>query len=342
MIAVIGGKLQGVEAVYLARKAGHPTLVIDKNPQAPAVGLCDRFMAFEFTPATPTPPDCPDIELILPAIEDEEVLSLIDAWARGRDIPIAFDLAAYGISTSKRTSDALFQKMKLPAPTPWPLCAFPVVVKPDQSSGSHGVEIFQTPDALKARFPDPEERQHLVIQTFLQGPSFSIEVMGRNGHYTALQVTDLFMDDIYDCRKVTAPTRLSPDKAKALKEMGITIARGINLTGLMDVEVILHEEELKLLEIDARLPSQTPMAVYGSTGVNMVQALYDLFTRPPSPVVLPQVPETERPALVEHIRVAQGKMTFAGEHIMAMDGPPDPANKLFPCRRGRDQLHPPP
>ena len=49
LIAVIGGKLQGVEAVYLAQKAGWEILVIDKNPDAPATGLCDKFLKFEFS-----------------------------------------------------------------------------------------------------------------------------------------------------------------------------------------------------------------------------------------------------------------------------------------------------
>jgi pyrrolysine biosynthesis protein PylC len=30
-VAIIGGNLQGVEAAYLARKAGYQVLVIDKN-----------------------------------------------------------------------------------------------------------------------------------------------------------------------------------------------------------------------------------------------------------------------------------------------------------------------
>ena len=37
--AVIGGKLQGIEAVYLSKKAGWKTLLIDKAANVPAVGL---------------------------------------------------------------------------------------------------------------------------------------------------------------------------------------------------------------------------------------------------------------------------------------------------------------
>ena len=45
------------------------------------------------------------------------------------------------------------------------------------------------------------------------------------------------------------------------------------------MEVILHRGELKVLEIDARLPSQTPTVVFHSTGVNLVEVLGNSFIR---------------------------------------------------------------
>lgn len=320
IIAVIGGKLQGVEVLYLARKAGFKTLLIDKNPQAPAVELCDRFIQFEFGAALPFPPDHPEIDLLFPAIEDETVLSLLCSWAESSGIPLAYDPAAYAVSKSKFKSDALFQKMNLPAPIPWPDSKFPVVVKPDQSSGSQGVEIFHTPDALRARFPDPKQLQTLIIQTFLEGPSYSIEVLGTPGHYTAMQVTDLFMDKVYDCNKVTAPTELSGTQVHRFEKMAIAVAEAIELKGIMDVEVILHQGELKLLEIDARFPSQTPITVYWSTEINMVEILADLFVHK-TPVSSTVDAHCGCPVLVEHIEVLNGQIEFSGEHIMAQDGP---------------------
>lgn len=44
-VAIIGGKLQGLEAVYLASKAGMDTVVIDKRNDVPAKNLCGRFFA---------------------------------------------------------------------------------------------------------------------------------------------------------------------------------------------------------------------------------------------------------------------------------------------------------
>ncbi len=100
LIAVVGGKLQGVEAVYLAQKAGWETIVIDKNPEVPATGLCDRFLEYEFSHTFPVPPDCSHVDFILPAVENSDVLAAVKRWAEMENIPLAFDLRAYKLSNS--------------------------------------------------------------------------------------------------------------------------------------------------------------------------------------------------------------------------------------------------
>lgn len=45
----------------------------------------------------------------------------------------------------------------------------------------------------------------------------------------------------------------------------------------MDVEAILTRYGWRVLEIDARFPSQTPVTVYLSTGVNLAMALETCF-----------------------------------------------------------------
>ncbi len=334
LIAIIGGKLQGVEAVYLAQKAGWETLVIDKNPDAPATGFCDQFLKHEFNPEHPVPSHCPRVDLILPAMEDMAVLKAVSAWAEAKNIPLAFDLEAFKLSSSKIKSNVLFRQMNLPAPRGWPHCSFPVVVKPSQASGSQGVAVFQNSATLFANCPflekgstqgDPNTGQkelippNLIIEEYMEGDSYSIEVVGSPGKYHPLQVTDLDMDSRYDCKRITAPTRLPPRQIKRFAQLAIAIAQKIQLTGIMDVEVILTGNELKLLEIDARLPSQTPMTVYQSTGINMVEMLGNLFldktTVPaePSPVACPSNAQC---VVVEHIRVLGNDIQVCGEHIM--------------------------
>ena len=83
----------------------------------------------------------------------------------------------------------------------------------------------------------------------------------------------------------------------------------------MDVEVILYENELKVIEIDARLPSQTPTTVYWSTGLNMVQLLGDLFLNRQTRIQ----PNSnhEYGVIYEHVRKASNRLEIAGEHMMS-------------------------
>ncbi|MCP4672342.1 MAG: 3-methylornithine--L-lysine ligase PylC, partial [Desulfobacula sp.] len=235
LIAVIGGKLQGVEVVYLAQKAGLQTIVIDKDPNAPAARLCDCFLEFEFTCENPVPLRISNVDLIIPAIEDVEVLTLVKMWARIKNIALAFDLEAYKITNSKLKSNALFKKMNLPVPESWPNCGFPIVLKPDHESGSQGVKVFNDSKTFNARFSNEQSLNNMVIQQYLKGPCCSIEVAGHPGKYHAFYVTDLAMDSIHDCKRVTAPTQISSDQINQFKKMAIAIAGKINLTGIMDV-----------------------------------------------------------------------------------------------------------
>jgi len=84
---------------------------------------------------------------------------------------------------------------------------------------------------------------------------------------------------------------------------------------LMDLEVIVHEESIKVLEVDARIPSQTPTAVYWSTGMNLVKELVSIFLSNSeiSQLSLP----SPRGTVYEHIKVSPGLIEVAGEHIMS-------------------------
>jgi pyrrolysine biosynthesis protein PylC len=73
------------------------------------------------------------------------------------------------------------------------------------------------------------------------------------------------------------------------------------------------------LEIDARLPSQTPTAVYWSTNQNMVRLLGDLFSAPQDD--FPPADDILRATVYEHIHVSGDILQISGEGIMAAGGP---------------------
>jgi pyrrolysine biosynthesis protein PylC len=328
-LAVVGGGLQGVEAAYLAYKAGWEVLLLDKEPAPPAFGLCDRFVQMDVTVMQGLESVLRHVDLVVPALENRAALEGLVEWSCSAAIPLVFDMGAYRVSSSKLESDRLFARMGVPVPLYWPECGFPVIAKPSGGSGSEKVQLFHNSQQLENRFSHASAFDDWVLQEYLDGPCFSLEVVGYPGHYRALQVTDLEMDAGYDCKRVLAPTRLSPDQVERFEGISLDIAEAIRLKGLMDVEVILHNGQLKVVEIDARLPSQTPTSVYWSTGINMLELLALIFSVPPVSPVSPVAKQKKgkknkvpgKGVVYEHIRVSHGTVDVCGEHIMVEAGP---------------------
>ena len=150
LVAVIGGNLQGVEAAYLAQKAGWQVLMIDRKAAVPAAGLCDQFKQVNIK--TPEDLELPlqRVELVIPALENADALDCLHRWSLDSKTPLAYDPAAYSISSSKVKSDRLFAQIGVPAPLPWPECDFPVLAKPSRGSGSQQVSVFRNSTTLTA------------------------------------------------------------------------------------------------------------------------------------------------------------------------------------------------
>ena len=346
LIAIAGGGLQGVEVAYLSKKAGFKVMVLDKTPEPPAKGLADDFVHVDICQIDQASAFLEKADLILPALESDKALAALNLWQKNSTVPISFDFNAYKISSSKQKSNKLFTRLGIPKPMDWPQCGFPVVVKPSVGSGSLGVKIIssndewekifdtQHPKDLLSKDPSAKEllaKEQYVVEEFIKGPSYSLEIIGSRGRYETLQVTELFMDEKYDCKQVIAPVEIKAELIRNFEKSAVTIARDMKLDGIMDFEVILHKGEMKMLEIDARFPSQTPMAVYASTGVNMVEILADItLNQPldsffgsegsePAPDHMPkQIPKH---VIVEHILVTPKGICVKGENIMKSCGP---------------------
>ena len=319
-VAIVGGKLQGVEAAFLAGEVGWEAVLIDRKSGVPAAGLCQSFCQCDvIKDVSSLRRVIEKVDLVIPALEDVIALRVLQECAAGAHIPLAYDASAYFITHSKKRSNRLFERLGIPLPQSWPQCGLPLMVKPSTASGSQGVSRISTKKELDdfIRHVGSQLGQW-VLQEYVEGPSYSIEVLGGEGHYITLQVTELEMDEHYDCRRVIAPAGISESLDRQIKEMALTIAGGLNLIGVMDVEVIVDRGVPKVLEIDARLPSQTPTAVYHSFGLTIWERLGDICVTGTKPVV-PEM-KTAKGVVYEHIRVSRDGLQFQGEHIMGEVG----------------------
>lgn len=311
---VCGAKLQGIEATYLAKKAGYYVIVADRNIDAPGSFLGDEFREVDMCCREDFLPLLKDVDVILPAMENLETLRQLQILADEAGIPMIFDMSAYEISRSKSRSNELFRSLGIPVPGTYPGCHYPVVCKPSEESGSAGVEIAHSKGEVDQYLREHSDTE-VVVQEFLSGRSFSLEVIGDgDGHYVCPLITEVVVDEDYDCRRIIAPARISDDEKNQFMEIGRRLAESLNIRGIFDIEVIDDHGTLKILEIDARLPSQTPISVYQATGVNMVDMLICLFTGKSwrdidtSPTKV---------CMYQQIRVQDGMVYMQGEHIMS-------------------------
>jgi pyrrolysine biosynthesis protein PylC len=293
----------------------------------PASNLGDDFVQFDVTVEEDLDGILGDVDFIIPALENDDALRSLTRWSRNAGVPLAFDPEAYAVSSSKLKSAKLFKESGLPIPVAWPHCKFPVLAKPSRGSGSKGVRVFQDLNSLKNGFAPKFPPSDWVLEEFLDGSQHSLEVVGRPGNYRALQVTDLYVDQVFDCKRVVAPSNLSLDLIENFEQLSLTIARALNLHGIMDVEVVFSGGEFKVLEIDARLPSQTPTAVYWSTNQNMVGLLGGLYATPKDD--FPPAGTSLHGAVYEHIHVAGDRLKISGERIMTEGGSLNLLEDLF-------------
>ena len=283
-LAIVGGKLQGTEAAYLAGEAGYDVVLVDRRADRPASGLAAETHVFDVT-ADPvrTRELLLGCDAVLPACEDEATLEFLSSFAPGLGVPLLFDFNAYLVTQSKVASNELFARLDVPRPRPWPACGLPAVVKPSVGSGSTGVRlVVSEPGLVLARAALAAQGEQAVVEEYVAGPSLSIEVIALGGEALTLLPTFLEFDAVCDCKRVVAPVEpvapVSAATMAALDHVARRLADGVSLGGVMDVEVMVAADGTpKVIEIDARLPSQTPAAVFHASGANIVELLVESF-----------------------------------------------------------------
>ena len=82
-VCIIGGKLQGVEALYLAGKAGMETTLIDHRESPLGKNFCGRFLQQDVIEYSMDLVDTlVEADFVLPALENAEVLATLKSLSR--------------------------------------------------------------------------------------------------------------------------------------------------------------------------------------------------------------------------------------------------------------------
>ena len=325
-IGIVGGALQGMEAVYLSRKAGFETTVIDRRESAPATRLADSFEIMDvLTDKERVRKALSDCDAVLPAFEELDGLIALDEMMNGLEIPFLFDLASYRTSCSKERSNAIMGEIGVPIPKPWPECGFPAIVKPSSQSGSIGVSAVNNEAEMDGALDSISKMGDVpVVQEFVSGKSVSIEVIGNGTSSASYVTTEVMLDENYDCKQVVCePNVLPKEDSEYFAQIGEDIANAIGLNALMDVEAVFTRKGLRVLEIDARIPSQTPAAVYAATGVNLLKEWVSVSSGKE-----PRRPDRGLCAVYEHY-VVDNRISTCGEKEFGRIEEPQLVDRFF-------------
>ncbi|TQS81087.1 MAG: 3-methylornithine--L-lysine ligase PylC [Methanomethylophilus alvi] len=331
-LGIVGGALQGIEAAYLAQKAGYETLVLDRREDAPARSIADGSVTVDVAKdpekAAKALGDC---DAVIPALEEMDALESLEKIKGGFAGPYLFDIDAYRISSSKLRSNEIMGKFGVPMPKPWPECGYPVIVKPSSQSGSVGVSEVENDEQMKAALEKVSAlHDEPVVQEFVHGKSLSVEAIGDGEKARAYVTTQVVLDSGYDCKQVICdPGILSPEADEKFGECIRMTAEDMHLRGLMDMEAIGGNAGFKVLEIDARIPSQTPACILAGTGINLLKELYlTLSGRGSDPVRRPGA------SSYEHFYIDGARMYTTGEKAFSHVESPRIEKGLF----GSDEM----
>ncbi|MDW7732427.1 MAG: 3-methylornithine--L-lysine ligase PylC [Methanolobus sp.] len=302
-ICIIGGKLQGFEVTYLAHKAGMKVVLVDRREKPLILNAVDEFHCFDVAREPERLIEISEnVDAMVPVNENIETIEFLKTIKDKLACPLLFDFDAYHISMDKKRSKDFFHSIDVPTPADNPTSP-PYFIKPPCESSSVGTSIIYNDKELEGLDPS------MLVEEYVEGDVISLEVIGDGRNFAVVKETKIHIDDTYDCHMVT-PIDSYPEFRKITYEL----AKNLSLRGIMDVEVIDSPRGLKVLEIDARFPSQTPTAVYHSTGINLVEMLMQAFSE--------GVQETDMIAeanycIYEHLLLENGKLKPVGEHVLS-------------------------
>lgn len=299
-IMVLAAGLLQIDVIEKAKSMGYYVLAVDGNPKAPGFNVADKAI-------------CADIvneETMLKIARDEHVDGVIHPCSEvsmavmGR---INDELGLSGISreqaicaTNKHLMRKAFEKGNAPSPKSilaqdaedaWSRLQnefdTDAILKPSRNSGSRGIakvsRNMDKGDFIRAYDEAlSESRDHSVlIEQFIEGPEFSIEMIVWRGDIHVLTVTD---------KKTTGaphfvelghnqPSCFSATDVETLKAAAVAGVRALGVNNCAcHAEAKLMNGKAYLMEVGARLGGDfiSTELTHLSTGVDMVAAAIDV------------------------------------------------------------------
>ena len=308
-LLVLGASRYQLEVITKAQQLGYRVVTTDNVPSNPGHTVADRSYVVDTT----------DLAKVLEIARAEDVIGVL-APCTDVAVPtaahVASELGLCGIPLARArslTSKLLFRELLAREGLPVPrfqallpdatfdslpeLAAFPMIIKPEGSSGSKGIFIVRTPEEVLARLPETmsfSPFKRAILEQLIEGRQGTCEGIVLDGKIVFSLMTD----------RETAPP---PFVATAGHFVPSTMGTVENERALAQIAAILALHEVKsspfdcdfviakdgtpyLLELTPRLGGNSLTSlVRTATGIDLADVAVRLACR--SPVTLARSPE---------------------------------------------------
>ena len=154
--------------------------------------------------------------------------------------------------------------------------AYPVIVKPVWDSMAQGIRKFEHPEEVERWLGTDPPEMDMIVEEYLAGELFGIEVVGRNGVYWCQPLVrkclghseDLVPFNHIRFGPVTDP-RYAPDSPSSRLH---AIALALDLCGSAEFELMWWRDRFHVIEVNPRVSGMTNLSI-AISGVNTYTAL---------------------------------------------------------------------
>lgn len=300
LLVLAAGLLQ-IPVIKKAREMGYYVITADDDPQAPGMALADKAIV---------PGGLMEEEKMVAIAKEEQVDGVIHPCSEvamnvmGR---INDELGLCGISkeiairaTNKHLMREAFEKYGAPSPKSiltkdeedaWSIFCEEfdtnAILKPSRNSGSRGIAKVEKGIAkiefakLYRRALDESRDDQVLIEQFIEGPEFSVEVIVWKGEPHVLAVTDKKTTEAPYFVELghNQPSVYPKEIQQKLKDGAIIGCKALGLTFCAaHCELKIQNGEAYLMEIGARMGGDfiSTELTHLSSGIDMVAATIDV------------------------------------------------------------------
>ena len=295
-LLIVGASILQLPAIKKAKEMGFYTGVADYNPKAVGIPYADEY----FNVSTI---DAEGITAAAKAFRPDGIMTL------ATDMPMRAIAAACqacglpGISpeTARKATDKgemikAFEEHHVEHP--WYFIAgspkefdlvkqnalYPCIMKPTDNAGSRGVMLIHSLEELEAGYAYSRRESRggaVMIEEYLEGPEFSVEVMVIDGEPHVLQITDKLTTGAPHFVEMghSQPARQTEEAKEKITDLACRAVKAVGIScGPAHVEMILTKQGPKMVELGARMGGDciTTHLVPLSTGIDMVRATIEV------------------------------------------------------------------